>query len=167
VRRPFRAVLAACALVLVLAPAGCAATVSGSATPAGQPPGDDGAGGGAGPAGAPLDACTLLGTPVESAPTSGVGESVCGWEDPDYYSITVSVGSPGTAPDDRLDPSSAFGDTEPVPSLGPNGRYAGLGIVEFTAGDRLNSVQVVLRDPARGRDEAERLAGLLRDRIGR
>ncbi|MEU1621100.1 DUF3558 family protein [Streptomyces sp. NPDC005722] len=63
--------------------------------------------GGSSADGKKIDSCTLLKpeevTPVIGEndgghPDSGVGESVCNWENPDtYHSVTLSIGSPGTA----------------------------------------------------------------------
>ncbi|MFF3563622.1 hypothetical protein ACFYXS_26580 [Streptomyces sp. NPDC002574] len=121
---------------------------------------------------AAVDACTLL-TPEEVAPvigkndggrpTSGVGDSVCGWENPEtYHSITVSVGGPGTAA------SGGIKDEPGVTSeAGPEGiRFLSGGIARFAAGDRDCQVQVV--SGAGGDDDkvtAVKLVGLLRDRI--
>ncbi|MEU8931754.1 hypothetical protein AB0D30_17910 [Streptomyces sp. NPDC048409] len=120
---------------------------------------------------APVDACTLLKpadvTPVigkndGGRPTSGVGESVCGWENPDtYHSITVSVGGPGTAAAGRLkDEPGATGEA------GPDGiRFLSGGVARFAAGDRDCQVQVVTAAGADDRSTAVKLVGLLRDRI--
>ncbi|MFJ5643885.1 hypothetical protein [Streptomyces sp. NPDC093223] len=120
---------------------------------------------------APVDACTLLKsadvTPVigkndGGRPTSGVGESVCGWENPDtYHSITVSVGGPGTAAAGRLkDEPGVTGEA------GPDGiRFLSGGVARFAAGDRDCQVQVVTAAGADDRSTAVKLVGLLRDRI--
>ncbi|MEV7321997.1 DUF3558 family protein [Streptomyces sp. NPDC093970] len=122
--------------------------------------------------GTPVDACTLLEpaevTPVigrndGGRPTSGVGDSVCGWENPDtYHSITVSVGGPGTAASGRL--ADQPGVTE---EAGPDGiRFLSGGVARFAAGDRDCQVQVVTAAGGTGdRSTAVKLVGLLRDRI--
>ncbi|KOV71267.1 hypothetical protein ADL00_08415 [Streptomyces sp. AS58] len=118
-----------------------------------------------------IDACTLLKpdevTPIigrndGGRPTSGVGDSVCGWENPDtYHSVTVSVGGPGTA---------ASGEIKDEPGVvsepGPDGiRFLGGGIARFAAGDRDCQVQVVTGPGGDDRSTAVKLVGLLRDRI--
>lgn len=119
-----------------------------------------------------VDACTLLKpddvTPIigkndGGRPTSGVGDSVCGWENPDtYHSVTVSVGGPGTAASGQIKDEPGV-SSEP----GPGGiRFLSGGIARFAAGDRDCQVQVVTG--AGGDDDrstAVKLVGLLRDRI--
>ena len=119
-----------------------------------------------------VDACTLLKpgevTPIigkndGGRPTSGVGDSVCGWENPDtYHSVTVSVGGPGTAASGQIKDEPGV-SSEP----GPDGiRFLSGGIARFAAGDRDCQVQVVTG--AGGDDDrstAAKLVGLLRDRI--
>ncbi|MFF0763734.1 hypothetical protein ACFYWH_27435 [Streptomyces sp. NPDC003737] len=122
--------------------------------------------------GATVDACTLLEpgevTPIigkndGGRPTSGVGDSVCGWENPDtYHSVTVSVGGPGTAASGQIKDEPGV-SSEP----GPDGiRFLSGGVARFAAGDRDCQVQVVTG--AGGDDDrstAVKLVGLLRDRI--
>jgi hypothetical protein len=126
--------------------------------------------------GATIDACSLLsdeeaaealgGPIVERGPTSGVGESVCGWETEGDWSVTVSVGSPGTAAGDEFEPPHLFGgEAQPVPGL-EDAFDVGLGTVDFAAAGRHNSVQVVTPTADGGDVEAAgRLAGVLQERI--
>ncbi|WNI18021.1 DUF3558 family protein [Actinacidiphila sp. ITFR-21] len=142
-----------------------AASASASTSASASAPGDAGKS-------ATVDACTLLKpaevTPVigrndGGQPESGVGESVCGWENPDtYYSITVSVGGHGTAVSGGIKDEPGI-TSEP----GPDGiRYFSGGVARFAAGDRDCEVQVV--SGAGGdsdRSTATKLVGLLRGRI--
>jgi hypothetical protein len=120
-----------------------------------------------------VDACALL-TAAEIKPvigaedaepdarTKGNGGSSCMWENPDtYHSITVEIGSPGTAVGGTLPAESAYGQTEP----GPDGiRFASGGIAEFAVGDRACEIQVVTNVAGADRSAAVRLIGLVRDR---
>jgi hypothetical protein len=148
-------------------------------TPASQPTAAAGAppGSAAAPAGAKaIDACALLtvdeigqviGAKGSNTPRSGStrsGDNSCAWENPDtYHSITVSLGSPGTAVGGELSDESDYGQTE----AGPDGiRFASGGIAEFTVDDRACEIQVVTagtRDA--DRSTAVRLIGLVRDRV--
>ncbi|MEV6423598.1 hypothetical protein [Streptomyces sp. NPDC051662] len=111
-----------------------------------------------------VDACTLLKpeevTPIigendGGRPDAGVGESVCLWENPDtYHSITLSIGSPGTAVPGKS-------------SSGPDEINFGSGnIAEFIIDDRACTLQVVTSVT----DESDRptmtkLIGLIRPRL--
>jgi hypothetical protein len=99
----------------------------------------------------PIDACSML-SPQDISGLLGVtvqGKSTgknpqmgdCSWENPsNFESISLQISNPGTAPNNTLPKS------EPVPSKpGPDGmRLMGGGMVEFAAGDRLNTVQVAV-----------------------
>ena len=146
----------AVALTVALVATGC------TTKPTGQPGGGgaDGAGASVGASdgasdgrsgdGKKVDACTLL-TAAEvttiigpndgGGPGDGVGESVCTWENAkNYHSITVSIGSFGTAADGRLPEDSAYGTTE----SGPDGiRFAPGNVAEFVVGNRACEIQVV------------------------
>lgn len=105
-------------VVSVLLFAGCggddddSAGTDHTAEEAGSASGDGATSGGSG-SDSP-DACTLLseeeagevlgGPIVEVGPSTGPGESVCSWEIEGEWSVTVSVGTPGTAPGDSFDP---------------------------------------------------------------
>lgn len=114
-----------------------------------------------------VDACTLLKpaeiTPVigkndGGRPDGGVGESVCLWENPDtYHSVTLSIGSPGTAASGQ---STSGAD-------GPDGiRFGSGNMAEFVVGDRACTLQVVtsVTDES-DRPTAEKLIGLVRTRL--
>ncbi|MGW0433436.1 hypothetical protein ACWDV4_12985 [Micromonospora sp. NPDC003197] len=120
-----------------------------------------------------VDACTLLtaaevtaiiGSNDGGGPGDGVGESVCTWENAEnYHSITVSIGSAGTAADGQLPEVSAYGTTEP----GPDGiRFAPGNVAEFVVGNRACEIQVVTSVTSNSdRPAAVRLVGLVRSRI--
>lgn len=132
---------------------------------------------GDGDVGTAIDACSLLsedeaaevlgGPIIESGPTTGVGESVCFWEIEGDWSITVSVGSPRTAPGGKFEPVHLFGD-EPEPVAGMDAAWhVGLGTVDFAAAGRKNSIQVV--SPSAGGADPEaaaELAAVLQGRLG-
>ncbi len=89
------------------------------------------------------EAQTLLGAAVvKKGPASGVGESVCEWDTAADYSLTVSVGSPGTAPGDKLTLDPSLGTPEPIAALHGEGFYVA-GEAEFAAGNRDNYLQLV------------------------
>ncbi len=106
------------------------------------------------PAAAGINACSLisaddiaklLGKPIEGKPF-GEGPDIlaCTWENRDTYeSVTVEIGSPGTAVNDTLPPPEpGFPD---VGTPGPDGmRFLASGMVEFPAGGRSNTVQVAV-----------------------
>ncbi|MET7375804.1 DUF3558 family protein [Micromonospora arida] len=123
----------------------------------------------------PVDACALLsidevtqviGATGDSGPQAGStndGGSSCAWENPDtYHSITIKIGSPGTAVGGNLPIESAYGQTEP----GSDGiRFASGGVAEFSLRDRACEIQVVTRvTDNTDRSTAVRLVGLVRDR---
>jgi hypothetical protein len=172
------AVEAAIAAILVVT--GCG---RGGSTPVGAPKPPASSGSSAAPS-APtsgsgakkIDACTLLsdreavsilGEPIAmKGPASGAGESVCEWDSASEFSVTVSVGTPGTAPGNTFKPDPVEGTPEPVPGLSGTGFYFDGGRVDFAADDRLNEVQVVT-DPTGDADKAksEQLAALTSTRI--
>jgi hypothetical protein len=129
----------------------------------------------AGGGGKKIDACSLVSdgeaktvlgeVVIKKGPASGVGESVCEWDTATEHSITVSVGSPGTAPGDRLALDPILGKADPVAALGGKGFYVA-GAVDFAAGDRYNSVQVVSVAGDADRSKAEQLAVELAPKIG-
>ncbi|MEV8389001.1 MULTISPECIES: DUF3558 family protein [unclassified Streptomyces] len=111
-----------------------------------------------------VDACALLKpeevTPIigkndGGRPDAGVGESVCLWENPDtYHSITLSIGSPGTAVPGQS-------------SSGPDGISFGSGnMAEFIIDDRACTLQVVtsVTDDS-DRPTTTKLIGLIRPRL--
>ncbi|MDG9678537.1 hypothetical protein [Micromonospora sp. DH14] len=123
----------------------------------------------------PVDACALLsidevrqvigatGATGPRAGDSGDGGSSCTWENPDtYHSITIDIGSPGTAVGGNLPAESAYGQTEPDSD---GIRFASGGIAEFALRDRACEVQVVTKvTDNTDRSTAVRLIGLVRDR---
>ena len=111
------------------------------------------------------EAKTVLGEAVTNkGPVSGVGESVCEWDTATDHSITVSVGSPNTAAGDKLTLDPVLGKADPVPALNGKGFYVA-GAVNFAAGDRYNSVQVVSVAGDADRSKAEQLAVELTPKI--
>ena len=95
-----------------------------------------------------VDACALL-EESEVEPyvgTTGPGEGgdgTCAWENPESFeSVTVTIGSPGTAVGELPEPSPS-GDTEPVDGVGDEARYApATGTVEFVVDDRASELQL-------------------------
>ncbi|KAA0023521.1 DUF3558 family protein [Antrihabitans cavernicola] len=162
--RTFRAltsVTAVSAIALVLGGCGSDDSSSGSGASAAAPAAPSG---GAKAEGKPIDACALL-SPDEIAPIIGVrvdGRSgstdpsapVCTWENPTTYtSVTVTIGSTGTAPNNTLPPVPQGFDARP----GPDGiRFPMSGMAEFAAADRVNNVQVAV--PSMPADQAESTA---------
>jgi hypothetical protein len=112
------------------------------------------------------EAQTLLGAAVsKKGPASGVGESVCEWDTAAEYSLTVSVGSPGTAPGDKLTLDPSLGTALPIAALNGKGFYVA-GQVEFAAGNRDNYLQLVTDVTSDvDRPKAERLAVELAPKI--
>jgi hypothetical protein len=181
-RARYRAALAACGgFVAILIVSGCSDDggpgKSGPGTtpdaPAGAPTGDIAVQSSVGE----VDACTLLthdevgqvlgGPVIDSGPTFGPGESLCEWKIDGDWSVTVSVGSPDTAPENRFDPQTVLflGIADPVESL-DGAYYVGLGIVAFAVDERLNTIQVVA--PAgedASRSGVEALAPLVAQRL--
>ena len=166
------------ALALVVGLAACGSSSgSKSSGPTSSPSGSSSSGSSSKGADKKIDACSLLsdaeaastlGEPVtKKGPGSGVGQSVCEWDSASSYTVTVSVGSPGTAPGDKLTLDPVLGTPQPVASLNGKGSYMGGGIVYFTAGDRLNTVQVVtdVTNSAAYRAKAEQLATQLVPKI--
>ena len=121
---------------------------------------------------AAVDSCTLLqkddveniiGANDGGQPGGGVGESTCSWENQDnYHSVTVSIGSKGTAAGGKLPVDEVAGPGE----AGPDGvRFASDNTTTFVIGDRVCYVQVVT-DPTSNKDRtiAVRLVKLIRAR---
>jgi Protein of unknown function (DUF3558) len=171
-----------CSLALVLVLAGCSGSsndkssntsgtpTSGESTDVSTSSPDSG-----GDSGAKIDACALLsdadakallGEPVtDKGPGSGTGESVCEWDTATEHSVTISVGSPGTAPGDKLTLDPILGTPEPVAALNGKGFYVA-GEVDFAAGERDNYVQVVTDVTSDvDRPKAEQLAATLTPKI--
>lgn len=122
-----------------------------------------------------IDACTLLSDAdaeallgeavTEKGPGSGTGESVCEWSTATEHSVTISVGSPDTAPGDKLTLDPILGTPEPVAALNGKGFYVA-GQVSFAAGNRDNYVQVVTDVTSDAdRPKAEQLAVTLTPKI--
>jgi Protein of unknown function (DUF3558) len=161
-------------LVAVLTACGGSSTKTSNAVSNPASPGTTAASSGGGEK--KIDACglvsddeakTVLGEVVtKKGPTSGVGESVCEWDTATEHSITVSVGSPGTAPGDKLTLDPILGKGDPVAALGGKGFYVAGGEVDFAAGNRYNSVQVVSVAGDADRSKAEQLAVELTPKIG-
>jgi hypothetical protein len=86
------------------------------------------------------DVSALLGATVDGAPS----DSRCVWENPDNLeSVSVEIGSPGTAGSGTLRPPEP--GLEGMYTPGPDGmRFTADGAVEFVAGGRANSVQVAV-----------------------
>lgn len=99
-----------------------------------------------------IDACALLnaddvakviGARVDGrSGSSDPSSPVCVWENPSTYtSVSVTVGAPGTAPDDALPPLAPGFDVRE----GPDGiRFPLAGMAEFAADSRLSNVQVAV-----------------------
>ena len=126
-------------------------------------------------AGKKIDACsllsdaeaqTILGEAVtKKGPGSGVGESVCQWDATDK-SMTVSVGTAGTAPNNKFTLDASFGTPVAVPGMSGAFSLPG-GQLDFAAADRHNYVQVVtdVITPDTDRTKARQLAELLIPKI--
>lgn len=101
----------------------------------------------------PLDACALITAadvaPLIGATVDGVSSSVdptmpgCVWENAQTYeSVTITIGSPDSAPNNTLPRLGEPGFPEIESTPGPDGmRFVG-GALEFAAANRYNSVQV-------------------------
>lgn len=146
-------------MVVVGFTAGCGGTVAGSPAPEGAGSSADASA----PTSTDVDACTLV-KPEEVQALIGAndggkgtttGRSVCTWENPDQLSVTVDIGDPGTATNGLPAWDPALGPERPLAdgmrSLGGGGQ------VEFVAGDRDCTVQVVT-DPTSKDDDAKAVA---------
>ena len=157
IRRGFTAAVLALSVGVIGAACGSEDSSGGSSAATDEtPPGETSAAREA-PA-APIDACaliptdgiaTLLAAEVEGTPTGTDPDMPgCIWENPlTYESVSVEIGSPGTATDGILPPIEEGPDpTRPGPTRpGPDGmRFLGSGSVEFAAGNRSNTVQVAV-----------------------
>lgn len=145
--------LAAVVVIGVVA-TGCGTVVSGTPAPAGGSSG--------GTESATVDACTLL-KPAEVEGLIGAndggkgttsGRGVCTWTSADEHSVTVDVAQPGTATNGLPAWDPALGPERPLPD---GMRSLGGGQVEFVAGTRDCSVQVVT-DPTDEGDEQRAVA---------
>lgn len=161
---------AAVAAVLLLA--GCSSTVTGTAAPTGGNPslaggiaeaeqqGEDLVEGGAPDEN--FDVCALLpaaeaeaivGPGVKGTANDDVASTVCEWENEDtYHSITLRIGTPGTAPGGKFPPWEPVLGEEPPTVDGTRSLSAGQ--VGFVAGDRDCTVQVVTADLGGDKDDA-------------
>jgi hypothetical protein len=121
-----------------------------------------------------VDACTLLkADDVENVigkndggqKGGGVGDSVCTWENQDnYHSVTVSIGTKGTAEDGKV-PANDVPGAGPT-DAGPDGvSFMSDNTANFVIKDRVCYVQVVT-DPTSNKDRttAVRLIKLVRAR---
>lgn len=119
-----------------------------------------------------INACDLL-TVDEVAQYLGetsdgtLSGNACEWLNPATdESVTLTVGSSGTAASGTLSAESDYGETEPVPEIGDTARYAsGFGIVEFVAGGRASEIQVAVLDDTVARSGATALAVLAISRM--
>ena len=113
------------------------------------------------------EAAEVIGGPASSGPGTGPGESVCTWSDDQGRTVTISVGSSGTAPGDEFDPARVTGLGTADPVAGFDGAfYVGIGTVAFASDDRLHTVQVATGATADAdRASAEELAPLVAERI--
>ena len=125
------------------------------------------------PAGTTPDGCALL-TPAEvtavigtargDSTNSSSGDFGCNWENTDTsHSISLQIGSPGTAANRTLPAVSDYGPTEP----GPDGiRFAPGNVAEFIIEDLTAEMSVItsLTDD-KDRPTANRLIGLVRGRL--
>ncbi|WP_300018494.1 hypothetical protein [Pseudonocardia sp.] len=162
-----------CSLLVLLAATGCGApapAAPASGTPEVISAAEEARGE---PAADAVDACALLseaevealiGPNGGASPTTGGGDGGgCTWENPEnYHSVTLDVGSSGTAAAGVLPPlDPAFGPEQPL----GDGMRALAGAVEFVAADRLCLVQVATNDTTAEGDEqaAVRLARQVRD----
>ena len=154
----------AAVLAVAVVVSSCSTSVSGTPAPAGAAAAS---GGGA----APVDACTLL-KPDEVQGLIGANDggkgtpgehSICTWTTAGELSVTVDVAQPGTALNGLPAWDPALG---PERSLPGGMRSLGGGQVEFVAGTRDCSVQVVT-DPASKDDEqrAVALAKVIQSRL--
>lgn len=165
--------LATVLLFGALTVAGCATTTTGTPTvqeaqeqAASRLPGAD--------AGPPIDGCGLLtaaevsdligdndGGRPSGISTAGGG---CLWENStNYYSVSVEIGNPGSAPGGTIPPW--------LPELGEERKVGDdmrdiNGAIEFAAGDRDSTVQVSTTDAAADRQAALDLIPKIRERIG-
>jgi hypothetical protein len=119
-----------------------------------------------------VDACALLPEAEitaliedneHEAFTSDMSDSACKWENKTtYYSVTLSVGSHGTAAPDLAENEALLGPAEPI----GDGMQFRAGQVEFVVGDRLCYLNVAIEPNSLGdRDQAARLAPMVRDRL--
>jgi hypothetical protein len=121
-----------------------------------------------------FDACALLEEsevePYVGATGPGEGRGgTCSWENPENFeSVTITLGSEGTAVDALPEPSP-YGDVEVLDGVADDARYAAsLGIVEFRVGDRAHELQLaapVTLDDAAQREGAIALTELVVGRL--
>lgn len=151
--RPAPRALLITAVALCCATAGCQSH-SPSSTSGGAGPSPGVQASGPAHAAKPIDACSmvspqdvaaLLGVTVQGTSTgTEAAMADCMWENPSTEeSVSVQISNPGTARNNTL-PSAEPGLPDPT-TPGPSGmRFMGGGTVEFAAGDRSNTVQVVV-----------------------
>jgi hypothetical protein len=168
-------VLVPAAVAAVLLLTGCSSTVTGTPAPTGGNPslpggiaeaeqqGEDLVEGGAPDEN--FDVCALLsdaeaeaivGPGVKGTANDDVASTVCEWEDQEtYHSITLRIGTPGTAPGGKFAPWEPVLGEEP-PTVDGTRSLSG-GQVGFVAGDRDCTVQVVTADLGGDKDTATAL----------
>jgi hypothetical protein len=145
IKRLMAATTLGCAL------AGCQSHGTGQSAPGST---SAGGAGGTSRAAKPIDACSML-SPQDVSGLLGVtvaGKSNgknpqlgdCSWENPSTLeSISIQISNPGTAVRNTLPPPPAGMPDMSKP--GPDGmRLMGGGMVEFAAGNRVNTVQVAV-----------------------
>lgn len=113
------------------------------------------------------EAAEVLGKPVDGREEAfgDAGSNSCRWKEERGWSLTIDVGSRGTAPGNQFDPASIYGgSTEPVSSL-EGARYVGMGTVAFASHERVITVFVATGIGDAGRGVAEELAPLVHQRI--
>ena len=113
------------------------------------------------------EAAEVLGSPIDGREEASGddGSNSCRWKDQSGWSLTIDIGSPGTAPGNEFDPASVYGSSfEPVSSL-EGASYVGMGTVAFASHDRVITVFVATGGGDIGRDAAEDLAPLVHQRI--
>lgn len=112
------------------------------------------------------DVAALIGPNGGASPITGGGDGGgCTWENPEnYYSVSVDIGSSGTAVGGELPPQDpVIGPEQPL----GDGMRALAGAVEFVAADRLCLVQVATNNTTAEGDEgaAIRLASVVREQL--
>lgn len=113
------------------------------------------------------EAAEVLGKPVHGREEAfgDDGSNSCRWVEERGWSLTIDVGSPGTAPGNEFDPASIYGgSSEPVSSL-KGAWYVGMGTVAFASHERVITVFAATGGGDAGRAAAEELAPLVHQRI--
>ena len=121
------------------------------------------------PADDEVDACALL-TDDEVTEVLGAHErerfsagASCEWTNADHASVTLEIGSPGTASGGVVPPDEMLGDGE----RGADGvTYHSGGYTTFPVGDRACAIQVVVSVTDQSdRSTIDRFVALVRDRL--